>query len=74
MSIFFHAMASTVLRPGAVIVASSAEPYRGFLEKTSDPLAAIMVMALRYGLKAPKDSPAIGFEVPGCQMTLMMSS
>ena len=67
-------MARTVMRPGGVIVASKAEPYRGFLVNTCDPLAAIIVMALRYGLNSPKERPGIGSDDPGCQIMLMVPS
>ena len=67
-------MARTVLRPAGEIVASKADPYRGFQVNTSDPLAAMIVMALRYGLNSPKESPGIGSVEPGSQMMLSMLS
>ena len=72
MLILFHVMASTVLRPGGVMVARRVHPYLGFLVNTSDPLAAIMVMELRNGLNCPNDRPLIGYEVPGCHMMLII--
>ena len=56
------------------MVVRAVQPKRGFLVNTSDPLAAMMVIELRYGLNIPNDSPGTGVGVPGCQMMLMMFS
>ena len=56
------------------MVARRVDPYLGFLVNTSAPLAAIIVIELRYGLNSPNERPFIGYEVPGCHIMLMIWS
>ena len=56
------------------MVASSMEPYLGFLVNTSDPLSAMIVMELRNGMNCPNDRPLIGYDVPGCHIMLIIWS